>query len=117
MGTNYYHRSSAGWTFSFHGTDKIRSYQGWLKVLEFGGDIVDEYGNELTLEDFKEMIEAKSSAKLNHARDVYDPRSDYNKTMEEQHGTNEALRWNRRIGPATEWLDEDGHSFSGHEFS
>ena len=45
MGTNYYTKtdegeelhigkSSFGWTFSFHATDEIRSYEHWLKYLK-----------------------------------------------------------------------------------
>ena len=105
MGTNYYHRtntcprcgrydeqhigkSSAGWSFSFHGTETIRSYKGWLKVLEGGGKIFNEYGDEVTLADFKELVKYKSGGKK-HAEEY----------------------------PRDNWLDEEGYSFSGYEFS
>lgn len=89
MGTNYYHRtnicphcnrydehhigkSSAGWTFSFRGYHdydelEIKSYAEWLSILESGGVIYNEYGKEVTLDDFKALIEAKRNAPNNHA--------------------------------------------------
>ena len=105
MGTNYYHRtntcprcgrydeqhigkSSGGWSFSFQGTDSIRSYSDWLQILEGNGKIFTEYGEEVTLEDFKELVNYKSGGK-NHAK----------------------------LYPDDSWLDNEGHSFSSYEFS
>ena len=75
MGTNYYlhigpcgecgrpkevihiGKSSMGWTFSFHGTEEIRSYQDWIKFIEkTGGIIRDEYNEVMSLEEFKEWV-------------------------------------------------------------
>lgn len=112
MGTNYYHienvcehcgrgdegehigKSSAGWTFSFQGTPEIRSYADWLARLEAGGIIRNEYGDVVTLDEFKELVEAERGAKLNHTHysDEHHPGVDV-------------------------WLDDDGHSFSGGEVS
>jgi hypothetical protein len=109
MGTNYYHhidvceccgragevvhvgKSSAGWTFTFQGTEEIRSYQDWLDAMEAdpASKILDEYGREISLEDFKAIVELKRDENRNHARDY----------------------------PDGSWLDPDGHSFSGHDFS
>jgi hypothetical protein len=113
MGTNYYYRpegtttcprcgqggaakdeehigkSSAGWTFSFHGTEFAGSYAEWLDVLEVGGEIFDEYGRKVSLEDFKAMVEDKKNAPHHHAREY----------------------------PQGSWTDPEGHSFSGGEFS
>lgn len=105
MGTNYYlitnecphcgrsdrqhiGKSSAGWAFMFQGSEDIRSYADWLRVLPTGR-IEDEYGTAIALEAFKFMVKAKSHLKAD--AQVY-PRE----------GT---------------WLDADGHNFIGHEFS
>lgn len=107
MGTNYYHRtnicpecgrydeqhigkSSAGWSFGFQGTPTIRSYKDWLLLLGIpGSKIFDEYGREISLEDFKANVEAKRNGKKHSAH---------------------------YPGPDN-WIDEEGHSFSGYEFS
>lgn len=106
MGMNYYHyrdvcptcgryerehigKSSAGWTFLFYGTPEVRSWQEWLRVLEADGEIRDEEGGVVTLDDFKRMVETQRTASLHHAREC----------------------------PVGCWTDPDGHSFSGYEFS
>jgi hypothetical protein len=127
MGTNYYHergsvethrcprcgdrcercegetrthigKSSAGWTFSFHATETIRSYRDWLAVLESGGRIVNEYGEEVSLDEFKARVEGKRSSPNSHAK--------------------EALRgaWGSHYA-STQFLDPEGHSFNEGEFS
>ena len=105
MGTNYYHRtnicpkcgrfdeqhigkSSAGWSFSFHGTEAIRSYKEWLVLLEAGGKIFNEYDEEIPLHKLKALVEAKRGGR-NHTREY----------------------------PGDNWVDAEGHSFSGYEFS
>ncbi len=113
MGTNYYHRkddvcptcgrededvhigkSSGGWTFSFHGTDDIRSWEQWRAALAYGR-IEDEYGRALTLPEFEELV----AAKLGGLRHYDEMEREYPNSM-----------WG-------EWLDPEGHSFSGGEFS
>lgn len=118
MGTNYYHRpapcptcghgeethigkSSAGWTFSFHGTEQIRSWSDWLAVLREGGEIRNEYDRIVTLEEFVEMVEAKRGERLNHTT--------YCRESDEP--------WTRAHGLRDCWLDKEGHSFSSGEFS
>jgi len=107
IGTNYYARtdscktcnrqkeeihigkSSYGWTFSFHATDEIRSYQEWLKFLErYDVKIYDEYDEEISLKRFKEIIESKKDEKHNHAREY----------------------------PEGNYLDEEGHSMNTGDF-
>lgn len=116
MGTNYYHhgkppceacgrpyepahigKSSAGWTFSFHGTDEVRSYRDWLRVLESGGEIRDEYDRPVTLEDFRAMVAMKADEPNNHARHCRVHHPDYAEQFC--------------------WLDDEGHSFSAGDFS
>jgi len=114
MGTNYYHRinicptcghsenvehigkSSVGWRFSFHGTYDIKSYSDWLFVLASEGKIYNEYNEEVTLKDFKELVNEKKG------------------------GTSHA-GWCRENRPTRygydDWEDKDGNSFSGYEFS
>ncbi len=88
MGTNYYARinickccgkpeeeihigkSSAGWTFTFHATEKIRSYKEWLKILsKKETEIYNEYDEKVYIKDFKRMVENKRTEKNNQARD------------------------------------------------
>ncbi len=109
MGTNYYARedtcekcgvaknethigkSSAGWTFTFHATEDIRSYKEWLMFLSQKDiKIFDEYDREVSLEEFKEMVESKRSAEHNHAKEYSNGGS---------------------------YVDKEGNSMSPHEFS
>jgi len=105
MGTNYYlHRnickhcnrsdeihigkSSMGWTFTFHATDEIRSYNQWLEILcQNGNKIFDEYDREISLVDFGKLVESKKTEPNNQA---------------ELHGG---------------FLDDEGHGFNEGEFS
>ena len=114
MGTNYYYRtatcpmcghskdethigkSSGGWTFAFHGTEEIRSYADWLRVLASGeGEIFDEYDRKVTVEEFKELVESKRFEEFNHAA--------------------EAIA--QRLSCCGDWIDPDGNSFSPGDFS
>ncbi len=98
MGTNYFHRtnicekcgrhderhigkSSMGWVFTFqaYGNNDIEdnepvimSYKDWLKALEAGGKIFDEYGEETSLDDFKAMVERKRDSPHNQALEYPD---------------------------------------------
>lgn len=113
MGENYYHhrnvcphcnrpetrehigKASCGWTFSFHATEKIKTYAQWLERLaEPGGVIVDEYGDAVSLEDFKNIVKSKMREKKNHA----------------------IACANDRDGFQRSFLDPEGHSFSEGEF-
>lgn len=110
MGTNYYARydiceccgrydelhigkSSFGWTFTFQAHEDevtIKSYKEWLEFLSNKEiKIFDEYGKEISLKEFKEMIENKTKEKHNHAKEY----------------------------PEGSFLDEDGNSFSWGDFS
>ena len=129
MGTNYYWHAnpcehcgradepihigkcSAGWTFSFHATDEIRSYADWIKKFQEPGYIENEYREKVSLEEFKRMIEEKRGSDWNHARDVNDPNSNYHRTMRKEYG-----RQPRIERQFDDYLDAEGHSFSPHEF-
>jgi hypothetical protein len=90
-------KDSMGWTFSFQGyEDKgIRSYKDWLKILPTG-KIFDEYGEQMSLEDFKKMIEAKRKEEKNHTV--------YCRVHHPEHGKDC-------------WLDDEKNSFCPSEFS
>lgn len=124
MGTNFYHevelcdkchntdrmhigKSSAGWTFSFQALEGIRSYADWLKVLDGGGRIVDEYGSVYSLEEFKKLVAAKrlplsDGPPRNHAEEFSMSR------MHKQYGG---------YPDGRDFLDPEGHSFSVGDFS
>jgi len=109
MGTNYYvnnnycehckrfddsehiGKSSFGWQFSFHATFEIKSYKQWLEYLE-DKIIVDEYGEIISLEDFKKMVEEKKDGK-NHTIECKSNPYDHS------------------------FLDDEGYSFSEGDFS
>ena len=121
MGTNYYlhydiceccgrhnekhiGKSSAGWQFSFRGyrspeyQPPITSFEDWKKELQIEGKIFDEYGREISYEDFVALVEKKRSETYNQY--------DYCK---------EHSAW-RNIDE-TDWKDDEGHPFSSTEFS
>jgi hypothetical protein len=125
MGTNYYLRtnickccgrydevhigkSSAGWTFSFQGfrdeyntlKRAVKSYKEWLEILP-GGEIFDECGEKLSLDEFKKLVEGKRPKEwlpenLNHTTYCRINHPEYAREC---------------------WLDEEGNSFSSGEFS
>ena len=53
-------KSSMGWSFTWHKTDTLKSCQDWFAFMEKGhGKIVDEYGRDVSLDDFKALVERK----------------------------------------------------------
>lgn len=128
MGTNYYMRyriceccerydeihigkSSYGWTFSFHAfregdyeslaTVGIKSYKEWIDLLEnIKGGIYDEYGQEISLDEFKNLVKSKEKEKFNHTT----------------YCQNSENSWDRRHAEVNCFLDEEGHSFSYGDF-
>ena len=129
MGINYYWRynicehcdrydnihigkSSHGWTFSFHGMVRkpwddesilnIVSYKDWLHFFKKEtGKIYNEYGDWVSVKQFKYIVESKRNAKLNHT--IYCRKSEECSTREH--------------GFKTCFLDDDGNSFNTCEFS
>lgn len=125
MGCNYYiHRNiykhcdssddpihvgkcSFGWTFSFRGyRDKyeigttIKSASEWrafiAKSLDDGCELKDECGDSYTAEQFWEMVDGKRSEARNHTTYCRVRHPDHAKDL---------------------WLDDEGNSFTGCEFS
>ena len=95
MGTNYYQRTdicpccnrykekhigknSGGWDFTFQGYNfvesqpKISSWEDWKRELKDNGKIFDEYGRELSFDEFVAFVEEnhngsfKDRPNLNH---------------------------------------------------
>jgi len=100
MGTNYYARTvldnthigkaSSGWTFSFHATDKIKSYKQWLKILDVDYvKIYNEYGELLSLDEFKAIVKNKEGAEHKHCIECAED----------------------------SYMDDEGHSFTSRSFS
>ena len=112
MGMNYYHRinlctscgrydemhigkSSFGWSFAFHqgypnGPVVIKTYRDWLIVLKVVGDIYNEEGRKISIEEFETMVESKRNAEHNQAIDNPSPH---------------------------DWLDPEGYAFCDLEFN
>jgi len=108
MGTNYYvkenickccgvagktehiGKSSAGWTFNFHALYDVRSEKEWYMLLsQKDVKIFDEYDEEVSFENFKELVNGKKKERNNHAN----------------------------LYPKGNFLDKEGNSFSEGEFS
>ena len=112
MGTNYYVKSktceccghkpeqlhigknSYGWSFSFHATDELMTFEDW-KIYLKDKIIVDEYGDEVTLEYFIDLVEVDKD-KRNHT--FY-------------------CRQNHPYYSENLFLDPEGYSFTRGEFS
>ncbi len=136
MGTNYYHRinicehcnryteqhigkSSVGWQFLFHGYNgqkkvpEIKSFKDWLYVLwkslttDKTGKIVDEYGRELSFDEFFALVKNNQTGSFNDRLNLnhYDHRKDFHK----QH--------NWAVNINNDWKDDEGYSFTSVEFS
>lgn len=124
MGTNYYvisdyckccdrysedyhiGKSSWGWSFTFQGypEDDLVS---WKKYKAFLKDkqIKDEYGEDITYEEFVSMIEKEKAPGF--------VRQDGHKNL--QHNTEgKKKNWYR---PDYDWDDDDGYAFTRTEFS
>jgi len=91
-------KSSMGWQFTFHGIKELglTSKKAWFERLSRllpSEMIVNEYDDVIFPDDFKNMVRQKQrDEKHNHARECYSRDPD-------------------------NWVDEEGHSFSGYEFS
>lgn len=134
MGTNYYHRSNicsccrrydethickSMVTFEAvvewreepnDGTQVVTvgSWQQWKERILAGGEVWDEYGEKWDTEKFIERVE---NVPLEHRRRQYE--------WCVEHGFGALIESSLTDGPEPmgEWLDADGFSFSGREFS
>ena len=66
-------KQSAGWAFIFSAAEGPKSWAEW-KALLATGQIVDEYGEAVSLEQFEAMIEARKGGKVElfNSRDFLD---------------------------------------------
>lgn len=133
MGINYYHvnkrcekcgavgdkkhigKSSFGWQFHFRGyrDDNIISYIDWIKELQDQKKIIlDEDGEEMSLDDFKKMVMDKLDG-INHYNVVL------NLPMTDKEKSHCAARSNVPVGGLADrtWKDNGGHAFTDWEFS
>jgi hypothetical protein len=121
VGTNYYQRTniceccgryeerhigkkSAGWEFSFQGYNEdieIYSWEDWKKVLKEKGKIFNEYGEEISYEEFVKLVEDSKGG-------------EYNGRLNTNH-----YDYCEKDGCITnnDWKDPEGHSFSLSDFS
>lgn len=87
----------------------IRSYKDWIRLLnENKGEIVDEYGETISLEEFTSMVSSLAPGKTG-----------YNGVTLLNH-YDEILRKQNMYGPVDpelDWKDSEGFSFSLRAFS
>jgi len=126
MGTNYYvaknrceccnrydeeyhiGKSSYGWAFSFQGykAERLVSWRAWKEFLK-NQTIMDEYGDQISYEEFVEMIETyKSPSFVNE--------NGRKNLQHNEQGKIDSRPW---FNPEYDWDDEDGYSFCSREFS
>ncbi len=124
MSTNYYHRtnicehcnryeekhigkSSGGWEFSFQGYDAehrrpvIMSFENWKREFQADGKIFNEYGEEISFDDFVKLVEDKQGGTFNNRPNL----NHYDYCVEQGHD----------IG--NDYKDDEGYSFSLRDFS
>ena len=95
-------KSSYGWTFSWHAIpeEKLTTSDEWYERLK-DGEIWNEYGERVTYEYFKDLVESKEASDLNHTtycREAQD-------LSTQNHGYKDC------------YLDPKGHSFTISDFS
>ena len=128
MGTNYYveknrcdcckrsdreyhiGKSSWGWAFSFQGYrwNKLTSWKQWKEFLK-DQSIVDEYGELVSYEEFVNMVETYKAPGF--------VREDGHVNLQHNAYVQENSRFPSDFNPEYNWDDEDGYSFTTHEFS
>ena len=125
MGTNYYQRTdicsncnryeekhigknSGGWDFHFQGYNgygdnpKIISWEDWKQELQTNGKIFDEYGDELSFDEFVQLVEENHNGKFKGRSNI----NHYDYCVEQ-----------RNINISGYWKDNEGFSFTNGEFS
>lgn len=83
----------------------VASWRQWRDLIRSGGQVWNEYGERIDTEVF--IADVESTGEANRRRQ-YDWVANHT-----------APYWDRKLGvvPRGEWLDEDGFSFYGGEFS
>ena len=132
MGTNYYlkpapcetcghsdykkhiGKSSFGWQFHFRSycDNSILCYSDWLREFEDTRKvIVNEYGDLITVEQFKKLVEEKKDG-INH----YNVSCGYPVTEKEIEYCKQRQVYASYYSPIHCWKDSEGHTFTGVEF-
>lgn len=102
-------KRSAGWKFSFHGTDTIRSWVDWKEKLSDPSVLIqNEYGERLTFDEFRQTVEATEGHDLDHINECLEG-------VNSPYHTREYARNGLKNGSL--WHDPEGWSFSSGEFS
>jgi hypothetical protein len=100
-----------GWEFSFQGYNEsqpeIYSFEDWKRELQADGKIFDEYGQEISFEDFVKLVEDK---KISKGRDKSKPNINHYDYCFAEHEE-------RGYDMKNSWKDDKGHSFTFTEFS
>lgn len=134
MGTNYYlknkpcetcghyknqkhiGKSSYGWQFHFRGyrEESIVTFLDWMEEIKDPKKIiVDEYGKEISLEEFTKLVELKKSG-LNHCNIVTNnPMTELESKYLDQRNPN---IYGKNIRDNV-WKDNHGNAFTDCEFS
>jgi hypothetical protein len=118
MGTNHYHRynhcdccgryderhigKSWGMFQGYRDEDEkapVTSWQGWKATLRADGEVWDEYGQQVDVEEFITDVEATDSVRRRRQYDWVRDHHSYGRAMEH------------------DWLDADGFSFTDNEFT
>ena len=101
MGTNYYAhkhvcpcckkpeevihigKKSSGWQFAFHAVGDLDCYTAWMRFLQEKPDvnIVNEYDEEIALDDFKLIVDRKRDGDKNHYDEMTKTHSPDNEYM------------------------------------
>ena len=80
-------KSSGRWRFVFHATDECKSFDEWIRFIVDGEyKIVTEYGQEISLDDFKKRVVESQNNKAHFRSDT------------------------------EEWIDKDGFLFWDFDF-
>lgn len=129
MGTNYYvisnkcehcgrydifhhiGKNSWGWTFTFQAYryDHLTSWKEWKEFLTVNKCVIyDEYGEEVHLEEFIEMVETYKAPNWVNPDNGHKNQSHYRYVKDDP-------KW--KFDPDTNWEDDEGYSFINCDFS
>jgi hypothetical protein len=132
MGTNYYHKtkpcekcgsrkvekhigkSSYGWEFHFRGylDESIVSFEDWKNEFkDEDKQIVDEYGEVIPLAEFGEIVESKKGGLNNYNVTVGQPQTEKEKKYCAERQNGYGFGRDNKC-----WKDNEGHTFTDHEF-
>jgi len=111
-------KKSYGWEFSFAAAEGVKSYEDWKKFIlgKKNIKIIDEDGDEVSIEDFFEIVESSrneyrlGSPPHNDDQSLMKPKNHHDYVMSEP--AYSYLRYDPRY-----WKDSEGWSFYEGDFS